>query len=73
MYVASGLPKPSTDVTLRSVVVALMAFFHTDIIHWLTPAANRFRALKGGWAIPIAIIFVLVCPRAVLRMEGADG
>jgi hypothetical protein len=37
-----------------------MAFFHTDIIHWLTPAANKFRALKGGWAIPIAIIFVLV-------------
>jgi hypothetical protein len=37
-----------------------MAFFHTDIIHWLTPAANKFRALKGGWAIPIAIIFALV-------------
>ncbi|KAI5449007.1 hypothetical protein NCC49_005691 [Naganishia albida] len=47
---------------IKCVVVALMAFFHTDIIHWLTPAANRFRALKGGWAIPIAIIFVLSFP-----------
>ncbi|KAJ9126213.1 hypothetical protein QFC24_001936 [Naganishia onofrii] len=37
-----------------------MTFFHTRIIHWLTPAGNRFRALKGGWAIPIAIIFVLI-------------
>ncbi|KAJ9092648.1 hypothetical protein QFC21_006712 [Naganishia friedmannii] len=43
-----------------AVIVALMAFFHTNIIHWLTPAANKFRALKGGWVIPIAIIFVLI-------------
>ncbi|KAJ9090890.1 hypothetical protein QFC20_007795 [Naganishia adeliensis] len=49
-------------VILLIVLVALMTFFHTDIIHWLTPAANRFRALKGGWAIPIAIIFVLSFP-----------
>jgi hypothetical protein len=52
--------KSPTDPIPYSVIVALMAFFHTDIIHWLTPAANKFRALKGGWAIPIAIIFALV-------------
>lgn len=45
---------------MHSVIVALMTFFHTSIIKWLTPAANKFRALKGGWAIPIAIIFALV-------------
>lgn len=59
----------------RSVLVALMTFFHTDIIHWLTPAANRFRSLNGGWAIPIAIIFVLVCHvrRAKLRYQVLIG
>ncbi|ODO09956.1 hypothetical protein I350_02179 [Cryptococcus amylolentus CBS 6273] len=44
------------------VVVALMAFFHHSIINWLSPFVKRLRELKGGFAIPAAILFVLSFP-----------
>ncbi|ODO05114.1 hypothetical protein L198_01801 [Cryptococcus wingfieldii CBS 7118] len=43
-------------------VVALMAFFHHSIINWLSPFVKRLRELKGGFAIPAAILFVLSFP-----------
>ncbi|GFZ45062.1 hypothetical protein JCM24511_02788 [Saitozyma sp. JCM 24511] len=44
------------------IIVALMAFFHTRIVDWLTPFVRKLQQLKYGWLIPPAIIFVLSFP-----------
>ncbi|KAK8858887.1 hypothetical protein IAR55_003118 [Kwoniella newhampshirensis] len=44
------------------VLVCLMSLYHDDIVNWLTPVANWMKALPGGWAIPIAIFFVISFP-----------
>ncbi|KAF8992445.1 hypothetical protein BDQ17DRAFT_1253909, partial [Cyathus striatus] len=40
----------------------LMLVYHTQIVHWLTPAINWMHNLKFGWLIPIGIIFVISFP-----------
>ncbi|TFY77770.1 hypothetical protein EWM64_g6242, partial [Hericium alpestre] len=44
------------------VLTALMTIYHTQIVHWLTPATNWMKNLTVGWLIPIAILFVISFP-----------
>lgn len=44
------------------VVTALITIFHTQIVHWLTPATRWLYSLKFGWLVPIAILFVISFP-----------
>lgn len=44
------------------VVTILITVFHTQIVHWLTPTAQKIYNLPGGWAIPIAVLFILSFP-----------
>ncbi|WOO83356.1 Golgi apparatus membrane protein TVP38 [Vanrija pseudolonga] len=45
-----------------SVLVILMVLYHDQIVHWLMPAANWMKNLPGGWAIPIAVLFIISFP-----------
>ncbi|PPR02682.1 hypothetical protein CVT24_002104 [Panaeolus cyanescens] len=44
------------------VIVALMYFYHKQIVGWLTPLTTRMHQLKFGWLIPIAVLFVISFP-----------
>ncbi|KAI0259111.1 snare associated Golgi protein-domain-containing protein [Gloeopeniophorella convolvens] len=45
-----------------TLITALITIFHTQIVKALTPEANKIKNLPGGWAIPIAILFVISFP-----------
>ncbi|EIW77961.1 hypothetical protein CONPUDRAFT_109263 [Coniophora puteana RWD-64-598 SS2] len=44
------------------VLGALFYFYHTQIVHALQTPANKLKNLPGGWAIIIAIFFVISFP-----------
>ncbi|KAI0293888.1 snare associated Golgi protein-domain-containing protein [Multifurca ochricompacta] len=47
---------------LLTIITALITIFHRQIVDKLTPAAHWVKGLPGGWAIPIAILFVISFP-----------
>jgi hypothetical protein len=56
------LSPPSNPPFRFSVVVALMTFFHKQIIDWLTPAGKWLYDRSWGWIIAVVIIFALSTP-----------
>jgi len=44
------------------VITALITVYHTQIVHWLTPATRWLSSLQFGWLVPIAILFVISFP-----------
>ncbi|TFK53589.1 hypothetical protein OE88DRAFT_1626655 [Heliocybe sulcata] len=49
-------------ILLLVVLVILSLIFHTQIIHWLQPAADWMHDLTAGWLIPVAVLFVMSFP-----------
>ncbi|KZT22400.1 hypothetical protein NEOLEDRAFT_1071599 [Neolentinus lepideus HHB14362 ss-1] len=49
-------------VILITVLVGLITIYHTQIVHWLKPAADWMHQLRFGWLVPIAVLFVLSFP-----------
>ncbi|KZT28719.1 hypothetical protein NEOLEDRAFT_1058034 [Neolentinus lepideus HHB14362 ss-1] len=42
--------------------VALVSIYHDDIVRFLTPVANWMHDTKGGFMIPISVLFILSFP-----------
>ena len=50
-------------ITIVLIVLgALFYFYHTQIVHAIQPYADKLKNLPGGWAIIIAIFFVISFP-----------
>ncbi|PCH42699.1 hypothetical protein WOLCODRAFT_25516 [Wolfiporia cocos MD-104 SS10] len=47
---------------LAFIGVVLFSIYHDTIVRWLQPAANWMHRTPFGWAIPIAILFVISFP-----------
>ena len=45
------------------VFAALMTVYHHQIVMWMRPFAQKLKAMKAGWLIPIVILFVISFPR----------
>jgi uncharacterized membrane protein YdjX (TVP38/TMEM64 family) len=43
-------------------VVILVSVFHTQIVHWLTPATRAIHNLPFGWLVPVGILFIISFP-----------
>ncbi|KAF8311750.1 hypothetical protein DL93DRAFT_2040418, partial [Clavulina sp. PMI_390] len=43
-------------------LVILMSVYDKQIVKWMTPVSKKLKALPGGWAIPIGILFVISFP-----------
>ncbi|KAF8596806.1 hypothetical protein BDV93DRAFT_479904 [Ceratobasidium sp. AG-I] len=39
-----------------------MTIYHTEIVHWLRPAADWMHDLSVGWLIPIVVLFIISFP-----------
>ncbi|KAL5526992.1 hypothetical protein ACEPAF_8721 [Sanghuangporus sanghuang] len=44
------------------IIFALVSIYDRQIVRALQPAAQKIKSLHGGWAIPIAIFFVISFP-----------